>query len=67
MVQALVNSECSNVSLPGDNLPYWLAYMGEGYSVSSLCLEIVTSKDWLYVLFICQPLKSWQLIILEVS
>ncbi|XP_027906284.1 TMV resistance protein N-like isoform X2 [Vigna unguiculata] len=32
--QVLANSESCDVSLPSDNLPYWLAYMGEGNSVS---------------------------------
>jgi len=34
MVQLLASSESCDVSLLGDNHPYWLAYMGEGDSVS---------------------------------
>ncbi|XP_027906464.1 TMV resistance protein N-like isoform X2 [Vigna unguiculata] len=34
MYQVLASSELSDVSLPGDNNPYWLAHMGEGDSVS---------------------------------
>jgi len=30
----LVSSESCDVSLPGDNDPYWLAHKGEGHSVS---------------------------------
>ncbi|KOM28322.1 hypothetical protein LR48_Vigan521s001000 [Vigna angularis] len=32
--EVLASSESSDVSLPGDNPPYWLAYMGQGDSVS---------------------------------
>ncbi|XP_017442548.1 disease resistance protein RUN1 isoform X1 [Vigna angularis] len=32
--EVLLNSESCDVSLPVDNLPNWLAYMGEGNSVS---------------------------------
>jgi len=34
MVQVLASSESSEVSLPGDNDPFWLAHMGEGHYVS---------------------------------
>ena len=34
MVQGLASSKSRDVSLPGDNHPYWLAYIGEGNSVS---------------------------------
>jgi len=34
MVQVLESNESCDVSLPGDNDPYWLAYKGEGHSVS---------------------------------
>ncbi|WVZ16432.1 hypothetical protein V8G54_009414 [Vigna mungo] len=33
-ISGLASSESCEVSLPGDNHPYWLAYMGEGHSVS---------------------------------
>ncbi|WVZ16431.1 hypothetical protein V8G54_009413 [Vigna mungo] len=32
--QVFTSSELSDISLPGDNDPYWLAHMGEGHSVS---------------------------------
>ena len=34
MIQVLAISESCDVSLPGDNDPYWLAHTGEGHSVS---------------------------------
>jgi len=34
MVQVLASRESCDVSILGDNHPYWLAYMGEGDSVS---------------------------------
>ena len=34
MVQVWESSELCDVSLPDDNDPYWLAYKGEGHSVS---------------------------------
>jgi len=34
VVQVLESSESCDVSLPGDNNPYWLAHRGEGHSVS---------------------------------
>jgi len=34
MIQVFASSESCEVSLPGDNDPYWLAHMGEGHSVS---------------------------------
>ncbi|XP_027906916.1 TMV resistance protein N-like isoform X2 [Vigna unguiculata] len=34
MSQVLASSESCDVCLPGDNDPYWLAYTGEGHSVS---------------------------------
>jgi len=33
LVQGLTSSESCEVSLPGDNNPYWWAYVGEGPSV----------------------------------
>ncbi|KAL9303419.1 hypothetical protein ACSQ67_020682 [Phaseolus vulgaris] len=33
MIQVFASSESCDVSLPGDNDPYWLAYMGDGHSV----------------------------------
>jgi len=33
MIQVFASSESCDVSLPGDNLPYWLAHMGDGHSV----------------------------------
>ena len=34
MIQVFPSNESCDVSLPGDNDPYWLARMGEGQSVS---------------------------------
>jgi len=34
MIQVFASSESCDVTLPGDNDPYWLAHMGEGHSVS---------------------------------
>jgi len=34
MVQVSTSNESCDVSLPNDNDPYWLAYKGEGHSVS---------------------------------
>ncbi|KAL9303414.1 hypothetical protein ACSQ67_020677 [Phaseolus vulgaris] len=34
MIQVFASSESCDVSLPGDNDPYWLAHMGDGHSVS---------------------------------
>jgi len=34
MEQVLARRESSDVSLPADNDPYWLAHMGDGHSVS---------------------------------
>jgi len=33
MLQGLATNEACEVSLPGDNLPHWLAHTGEGHSV----------------------------------
>jgi len=34
MIQEFASSESCDVSLPGNNDPYWLAHKGEGHSVS---------------------------------
>jgi len=34
MIQVFESGQACDVSLPGDNDPYWLAYKGEGHSVS---------------------------------
>jgi len=34
MIQVFASSESCDVSLPGNNDPYWLAHMGQGHSVS---------------------------------
>jgi len=34
LIQIFPSNESCDVSLPGDNDPYWLAYKGEGHSVS---------------------------------
>jgi len=34
MIQVFPSRQTCDVSLPGDNDPYWLAYKGEGHSVS---------------------------------
>jgi len=34
MIQVFASTESCDVSLPGDNDPYWLVHMGDGHSVS---------------------------------
>ena len=42
LVQGLASSESCEVSLPGDNHPYWLSHVGEGHSV---CFNVPQDCD----------------------